>query len=153
MANEPDRVRPEWAEWTKSHLACFEIQPLIESHKGDKIQVGFELNLFAQMPKDLPGGEARQRNVEIWRTLREMIESVVGPGNEVARLDVGPLRTAAKLRPETGYAPEVELSARVVRREGTFEAVPADARDRLAFVEDGLLALGFHRGTAGRAAR
>jgi len=150
MTSEAERARPDWAEWTKAHKACFEVQPLIESHKGEKVHVGFELSLFAQMPMNAPAAEARQRNLDIWQKLREMLESVVGPGNEVARLEIGPLRPAAKLRPETGYAPEVELSARILRRQGTFEPVAADARDRLGFVEDGLLAIGFHRGSAGR---
>jgi hypothetical protein len=151
VTNESSSPRPDWVEWARTHKACFEIQPLVEVHKGEKLQVGFELFLYAQMPMNAPAAEARPRNLAIWQTLREMLESVVGPANEAARLDVGPLRTAAKLRPETGHAPEVELTARVVRRGSTFEPVPADARDRLAFVEDGLLAIGFHRGTAGRA--
>jgi hypothetical protein len=151
MTDQTNPSRPDWAEWTRAHKVSFEIQPLVEVHKGEKVQVGFEVNLYAQMPMDAPPAEARQRNLAIWQTLREMLQSVVGQGSENARLDVGPLRTAAKLRPETGHTPEVELSARVVRRSATFEPVPEDARNRLGFLEDGLLAIGFHRGSAGRA--
>jgi hypothetical protein len=148
LTNEsvPDRTEP--SAWARAHKACFEIQPLIEVHDGKKVQVGFELSLYAQMDMKAPPGEAKQGHAETYRRLREMLESVVGPEHPVARLDIAPLRAAAKLRPETGFAPEIELSARVVRKHDTFEAVPAEARAGLGFLEDGLLALGIARGVA-----
>jgi hypothetical protein len=141
--------RPEWVAWARAHKASFEIQPLVERHKGKQVEVGFEVSLFARMDRDVPAEEARPSNLAIYHKLREMLESLVPADHPVARLDVGPLRTAAKLRSKRDFAPEVELSARVIRRRETFEPVAADARARLAFLEDGLLALGLRRGRPG----
>jgi hypothetical protein len=136
-------------EWVRAHKASFEIHPLVELHKGEQVEVGFEINLFARMDRTVPAEEARQSNLAIHHTLREMLESLVGPEHPTARLEVGPLRTAATLRSKRDFAPEVELQARVIRRGETFAPVPEGARGRLAFLEDGLLALGLRRGRPG----
>jgi hypothetical protein len=153
MTNESTPTRADWAEWARAHKACFEILPLIEMHKGEKVQVGFELSLFAQIPPEVSLAEASQRSLEIGERLREMLESLVGPEHPTARLDIGPVSPAETLRPEAGYAPEVELSAQIVRRHETFEPVPQDSRELLAFLEAGLNALGLHQGSAGGPSR
>jgi len=144
MTNESTPPRVDWVEWAKAHKACFDVQPLIEMHKGEKVQVGFELRLYAQMPPD--GERAGAASMEIYGRLREMLESVVGPDHPVARLEISS-PSAARVRAETGMTPEIELSARIVRRQGTFEPVPPDARENLAFLEHGLIGLGLRRGT------
>ena len=153
MTTESTPPRPDWIEWARVHKACFEILPLIEMHKGEKVQVGFELSLFAQIPTDAPVAEGRQRSLEVCATLREILESLVGPEHATVRLEVGPVSPTEKLRPEAGYAPEVELSAQIVRRHETFEPVPQDSREVLAFLEAGLNALGLREGSAGGPSR
>ena len=143
MTNDQPPSRSDWPDWARAHKACFDVQPLIEMHKGEKVQVGFELRLYAQMP---PRGQGvDERGARILGTLREMLQSVVGPDHPVARLEIA-WPSAARVRPETGMTPEVELLARIVRRSGTFEPVPQDARQNLAFLEEGLIALGMKRG-------
>lgn len=142
MTNDQAPSRTDWPEWARAHKACFDVQPLIEMHKGEKVQVGFELRLYAQMP---PRGRGiDERGAQILGTLREMLESVVGSDHPVARLEIAS-PSAARVRAETGLTPEIELSARIFRRQGTFELVHQDARQNLAFLEQGLIALGLKR--------
>jgi hypothetical protein len=143
----------DWTEWAREHKACFDVQPLVEVHKGQKVQLGFELSLYAELPMDVPPPERRERGVALQQALREILESVVTAEHPTARLDIEPPRTAAKLRPETGLAPEVELRARITRREESFAPIGPDARQGLAPIEDRLLGLGLRRGSWGSGRR
>jgi hypothetical protein len=141
-------LTPEEAvEWVRAHKASVEMQPLLEVHRGEKVPVGFELNLFALLGRRNPEVTDRLPEMqEIHRVLRQLLEGVVPGEHPVARLEVEPFRAAVKLRAQAEFAPEVQLSGRVVRRTETFTAVPAEARNALAFVEKGLHDLGFRRG-------
>jgi hypothetical protein len=137
------------AAWAHTHKACFEVDPLVEVHKGQQVTVGYELSLFAQVPMQLPIPERRAQSEQIYQTMRELLESLVPPDHATARLQIEPYTESAKLRPQTGYAPEVELAALVERKSESFAPLSTDTRQNLNFLEEGLVALGFGRGTPG----
>ena len=139
MAMDPAGCR-DWAAQVK---AAWELAPLIEMARGEEIQVGFELSLYARAPGDVAADLERQTVVEgIWDRLREIAESLVPLVGPDGRLELDPFDDAARLRPETGFAPEVLLSARLFH--GSDLLVPAKAGDseRLKPLEERLRELG-----------
>lgn len=128
------------AAWALEVKAAFELVPLFELVHGQRAQVGFELDLYAR----IPGGLAAPDTVvePIWQRLREIAESLAPLAGEQGRLEVEPFDRADRLRPETGFAPEVLLRARVFQGARYLEAVADDERARLRPIEARLVTLG-----------
>jgi hypothetical protein len=139
MAIDPAECRV-WAEQAK---AAWEVTPLIEMEKGVQVQVGFELSLFARVPGDVPPGPEREAAVgRVWDRLREIAESLLPLAGADGRLEVDPFEAAARLRPETQFAPEILLSARLFHGPDLLAPVREGDRERLKPLEDRLGELG-----------
>ena len=137
----------EIATWAKEHQASFEIAPLIEMHAGQKVQVGYEINLFAELPAGAAAGPEREQAVMgLWERLRTVAEWLLPPEATKARLDIAPFRAAARLRPENEMEAEVMLTARLFHASDYF--APVDERERLALsvLEKRLTGMGLKQG-------
>lgn len=134
----------DWAARTK---ACWEVTPLVEIRQGARVQVGSDLSLFARIP-DMPASDERVRAIEaIWDRLREIAESLAPLLGASGRVDVAAFDLAARLRPETRFAPEVMLQARLVHASDS-SATPSEAgRDGLKPLEEQLARLGLRSKT------
>jgi hypothetical protein len=142
MAIDPAECR-EWAQQVK---AAWEVSPLVEMERGTQVQVGFELELYARIPAELPPSDKGEEASEaIWDRLREIAESLLPLAGANARLEVDPFEAAARLRPETQFAPEVLLSARLFHGSDLLAPVQPGDRERLKPVEDRLLELGLKK--------
>jgi hypothetical protein len=139
MPIDPAECRT-WAQQTRS---AWEVAPLIEMERGAQVQVGFELSLYARVPADLPPGPDREAATErIWDRLREIAESLVPVAGTDARIEVDPFEAAARLRPETQFAAEILLSARLFHGSDLLVPVRTGDRERLKPLEDRLHELG-----------
>ena len=129
--------------WAKEHQASFEIAPMIEMRDGQKLQVGYEINLFAELPL---GGAGQQAVGGLWEGLRSIAEKLLPPEATKARLEVAPYRSAARLRPENEMEAEVMLTARLFHASDYF--APVDERERLALsvLEKRLTGMGLKQG-------
>ena len=139
MAIDPAECRT-WAEQAR---AAWELTPLLEQRKAERIQVGFELSLFARIPTEIPPGPERQAAVGwLWDRLREIAESLLPLAGADGRLEVDPFEAAARLRPETQFAQEVLLSARLFHGADLLVPVQEGDRERLKPLEERLHELG-----------
>jgi hypothetical protein len=139
MAIDPAECRT----WAQEAKAAWELAPLLEQRKDDRIQVGFELTLYARMPAGAPPGPERQAAVErLWDRLRDVAESLLPLAGADARIEVDPFEAAARLRPETQFAPEILLSARVFHGADLLVPVREGDREQLKPLEDRLHELG-----------
>lgn len=139
MAIDPAECRA----WAAQAKAAWEVTPLIALERGTQVQVGFELSLFARVPTEIPPGPERQAAVErLWDRLREVAESLLPLAGADGRIEVDPFEAAARLRPETQFAPEVLLSARLFHGPDLLVPVQAGDRERLKPLEDRLHDLG-----------
>jgi hypothetical protein len=132
----------ECRTWAQQVKAAWEVSPLIEMERGAQVQVGFELSLYARAPADLPAGSREDASVATWDRLREIAESLVPLAGTGARIEVDPFEAAARLRPETQFAPEVLLSARLFHGSDLLAPVKPGDRERLKPLEDRLNELG-----------
>ena len=139
MAIDPAECRT-WAQQAK---AAWELTPLIELERGTPVQVGFELELYARVPTEIPlSGERPDAGEAIWDRLREIAESLLPLAGADARIEVDPFEAATRLRPETQFTPEVLLSARVFHGADLLVPVKEGDRERLKPLEDRLHELG-----------
>jgi len=134
--------------WAEENKAAWELVPLIEMHRGARVQVGFELELYARIPTGIPpDAERRDAVVGIWDRLRQIAESLAPEEPKDDRLEVDPFDAAGRLRPETGFAPEVLLKARIFHASDYFEPTGADERQHLRPLEERLHELGLRQRT------
>ena len=133
----------EIEEWARTHQACFELTPLVEMRGAERIQVGYNVDLYALFPMNKERGEERtQAAVDIWTRLRSILETAAKGGKGDARLEIDQMRTAAIMRQENKLVPEVNLRGRVFHSADYFAPVTADERARLPSFEERLRSLG-----------
>jgi hypothetical protein len=136
----------ETRAWAERHRAAWELAPLEEMHRGQKMQVGFDLQLYARIPAGAPGPDQDAAVMAIWDRLREIADSLVLEEPAGDRLEVEAFDLARRLRPETNFEAEVLLTARIVHAADYFEPVSADDRKHLQPLEERLRELGLrHR--------
>ncbi len=133
----------ETQQWARANKASWELRPLVEMHEGQRVQVGFELELYARLP-DLSSEEESPMEA-LWNRLREIAESLPAVLAKGARIEVEPFEAADRLRPETGFAPEVMLQARLFHAADYFAPVGEADRQQLKLLEGRLSALGLRQ--------
>ncbi len=133
----------ETQQWARATRASWELRPLVEMHEGRRVQVGFELDLYARLP-DLSSQEESPMEA-LWQRLREIAESLPALLATGARIEVEPFEAADRLRPETGFAPEVMLQARLFHAADYFAPVGEADRQQLKLLEGRLSALGLRQ--------
>ncbi len=126
--------------WAEENKAAWDVEPLFEMQKGGRVQVGFELDLYARVP---PGKAYAEPVLEgLWDRLREIAESLLAQLGPDARIEVDPFEAADRLRPETQFAPEVLLQARSFHASHYFAPVDEGERAQMRPIEERLRELG-----------
>lgn len=147
MKHEKPVTGPDVAAWARDHRACFEIAPLLERVKGSRVQVGFTVSLYAQLPLEAaPGAERRTDAGRVLEGLREIVEILVETGSGKGRVEIESPRTAAFFRPENDMQPEIALTARVYHAEGYLTEVTSEERDAFGGAITRLGQMGLKRG-------
>jgi hypothetical protein len=135
------------AAWARAHQAAYEFAPLVESHQGKKLQVGFTLTLYALMPMDKPAGAERQAAaLQVWEGLRDIAQALAPKEGAPARLEIEPARFAAVLRPENELKAEIALYARLFHTADTFAEVTEEEKEKVAAAPKRLTQMGLRQG-------
>ncbi|MGE5125654.1 MAG: hypothetical protein ACM3PV_05150 [Betaproteobacteria bacterium] len=136
----------ETQDWARQNKAAWEVAPLVEMHRGERTQVGFELSLYARLPPETQASSAEETALEgLWDRLREIAESLLPIAGDGARIEIDPFDAAGRLRPETNFAQEVLLTARLFHASDYFTPVADADRDRMKPLEARLTALGLRQ--------
>ena len=140
------RTEAEWAAWAREHRASFQTVPLIELVKGQKVQVGFSLSLYAAAPlENAPGRERREALGKLCDELKLLAEDIAPQAERVAHVQLDQSGRVV-LRPENEFKPEVDLTFHLFPRGGSLTAVSEEDRGRVNQVEKRLLAFGVKQG-------
>jgi hypothetical protein len=130
----------EFRDWIRENEVCFEILPHHEFYHRSKLQVGFELTLFAGRPPLCQGGDPGCPACEAsHEMLREIALRVLPP--DVGHV-IAPFHAAFHMRRETNWKTEVELVVELIDLDETFETVDEDDRRDIRRVTEALEALG-----------
>ena len=138
----------QWRAWAREHKVCYEVRPLIQKDGEELVQVGFEFEIAARLPRAAgPGGSRQQRTQHLLRTIAQLAHRVFPVEGEVARFELAPLHGVAQLRPETGFQPEVRRVVQVYRKKDYWQGVAEGDRQRLRPLEQRLRELGVRAGS------
>jgi hypothetical protein len=128
--------------WIEEHRVCSALTPRLELHEGKRVQVGLDLTLLARHSPatvDAPGCDECYGHYAV---LREIAALVLPKGIPEAQCAFSAFDGAHHLRPETRWAPEVQLTIEITHRADTFGGVDDDERRCGAEIEEALRRLG-----------
>jgi hypothetical protein len=142
-----DASQTDWAGWARQRRVSFEVAPLVEQRRAEKVQVGYTLTLYGTIPMDQPAGKERQAAAHALREeMKAFVAATLPVDANVARVELEPPRTAAVLRPENELVPEVSLTWRLSHSDEYMKGVTADDRERMTRVERLLIKSGLKQG-------
>jgi len=136
-------IAPELSAWVADNHCSYEIAPIVELQDGDRSEVGFELNLHAELPwegESTP--ELRAKAEEIREKLTELVEVLVPKDSQNARFEVVPHRPAIRFLGGRGR-PKMTRTVRIFHSD--FRNVEPEDRAKFGPFEKRLRSLGFKR--------
>ncbi len=132
--------------WVAEHKVCWEIGPLREFVKGHGLeQTGYELTLFGRFdPAAQEDDDAAA--VGVYEGLHALaMELIHAFPDSHSVIEVLPFDRAVHLRPEAGFASEVELTVVASPAHPSEALTAAEAQKRIAAAEDKLRSMGLHK--------
>jgi hypothetical protein len=144
MAETPSR------QWVEQHRVSYEMAPLMEGVKGHGVQrTGYEINLYALLDPGNPNDEdpGREPQAEaVYDGLRRLMQHAIATGPvSPSHLEILPFDHSARLRPESKYQAEVQLTIQVTPKDSKQKLTDADAAASIARAEARLAELGLRR--------
>ena len=106
------------AHWVREHRVTWEIGPLQELVDYRPATVGFELRLFGRHDPGLKASPGCQACLVLHQRLRAIAAAAFPRDERATRYEIDPFDGSFHLRPETEWADEVQLSVRIVHRDG-----------------------------------
>lgn len=132
---------PALAQWALDHELTFEIAP---HHAGRGEISGEDVLLFARHPALREGDPGCEECQRIFTTLRDIAGHVAPGDSPGVRVGLSPFDASFRMRPQSGWAPEVVLEIAITPLGG---GAGDDALRRcVRRVERGLLDLGAQSG-------
>jgi hypothetical protein len=136
-------IAPELLAWIAENHCSYDIAPIVELQEGNRTEVGFELNLHAQLPwKGESTPALRAKADEIREKLTELVHALVPKDSEKARFEIVPYQAAVRFA-RGGGLPEMTRTVRIFHRD--FRNVEAEDRAKFGPFEERLRSLGFKR--------
>lgn len=138
----------QWRAWTREHKVCYEVRPLMQKHGEQLVQVGFEFEIAARLPKAAGLGESRRQTTQhLLRAMAQLVHRVFPAEGEVARFELAPFQPVVQLRREAGLQPEVRRVVEVYHKKNFWQSVGEGDRQRLGPLEQRLRELGVKAGS------
>jgi len=108
----------------QQHRVCWECAPLIEMRERSRVPIGFEMHLFgrhsAQATLTQKGFSDAQA---LYQKLKEIALFALPKDVRPSRYEIDEFRATIYFRPESGSVPEIQLTVRVLHREGYFDSI------------------------------
>jgi hypothetical protein len=136
-------IAPELSAWVVDNHCSYELVPIVELQHGDRTEVGFELNLHAELPwegESTP--ELRAKAEEIREKLTELVDVLIPKDSENARFDIVPYQPAFRFLGGRGL-PKLTRTVRIFHSD--FRNVDPEDRAKFGPFEERLRSLGFKR--------
>jgi hypothetical protein len=125
---------------------CYEVWPEYEISHGEKVMIGFSLELYGAESHDssklMPGC---RRCIETYCVLRRIAEWILPKDERSSRYELSPFDGSLHAAKTRSFRPEVELSIKILHRHDYFRPVD-DCRERcMKEMEEKLRQLGIRR--------
>lgn len=133
------------AEWIREHKVCWESLPHYEKGSDGKIQVGFEVYIYAQHPSSIKANPGCVKCVEVFKKLEHIARMVLPTEHRSARYEIQQFDASFHIRPEMKLKPEIQLAIFIIHREGYFDPVDDCERKCASEIQKHLKDLGIPR--------
>ncbi len=104
--------------------------------------VGFELRLFGQHGPNVHSSPGCRECMPVFERIRAIALAAFPKEHRPTKYEVGPFHAALHLRPESGWAPEVQLTVRIVHRDGYFRPLDGCEKRCAEEIQKALRSLG-----------
>ena len=122
------------------HQACYVVWPDWALVEGRRVQIGFELDLCANVERPGEGP-----CVEIYEELKQIAMSVLPHNPGETEFDVLPFDNSLHENVRRNFRPEIVLAFRILHKRGFDKPVDNCEKDCLRQIESKLRQLGFRR--------
>ena len=133
---------PDLKEWIRQHKVCSELLPYFEMHESKKVQVGFELHLYAQHSPGVMANPGCKECQEVYKHLQQIARLALPQEFRPTRYEIEPFDASFHIRKETKMKSEVQLTMLIIHREGFFNPVDDCERRCLAEIQQKLKEIG-----------
>ncbi len=104
-------------DWVRQHCVTWEIAPCQELVEHRPQTVGFELHLFGRHRPDVHPSPGCPDCVSLHEKLRAIADAAFPKDLRPTRYEIEPFEAAFRMRPESQWKPEVQLTVRIVHRQ------------------------------------
>lgn len=104
--------------WVRQHRVTWELGPWQELAEHRPMTVGFELRLFGRHEPHVHASPGCRQCVPLYERLRAIAVAALPKEHRPTRYQIEPFDAAFRLRPESEWTPEVQLTVHIVHREG-----------------------------------
>ena len=139
------RTQTDLIEWIQQHKVCWELVPYYAIGRAGKIQVGFELDLFAQFESGAKPNPGCKQCEEVFHNLAEIGRLALPTDFRPTRYDFQQFDASFHLRTETKLKPEIQLTILIIHREGFFNPVDECERKCATEIQQRLKNMGVQR--------
>jgi hypothetical protein len=105
-------------DWIRQHHVTWELgawQELVDRHPTT---VGFDLRLFGQHGRHVHASPGCRECVSLYEKLRAIALAAFPKEHRPTEYVIDPFQAALRMRPESEWAPEVQLTVHIVHRDG-----------------------------------
>lgn len=128
--------------WVREHRVTWELGPLQEVVDHRPATAGFELRVFAQHAAGAHPAPGCAECVSLHDMLRAITLASLPQERRASGYEIVPFDAAFHLRPESEWRPEVQLTVRIVHREGYLSPLDACEKRCAEEVQQALRKLG-----------
>lgn len=132
-------------EWIKEHKVCWELVPYYVFTSEGKIQVGFELDLYAQIDAQIRTNPGSTASEQIFEKLAHVARLSFPQDRRPTRYDIQVFDASFHYRKETKLKPEIQLTLLITHRQDFFHTVDECERRCAGEIEEHLKGLGVQR--------
>ncbi len=135
----------DFTKWIQEHKVCWELFPYYAMDNGERIQIGFELDLYAQhLPSVVADPGCKECEV-VYKNLEQIARLALPTEFRPTKYDIQQFDASFHLRPETKLKPEIQVTILILHREGFFDPVDECERKCTDEIQKNLKNIGVQR--------
>lgn len=131
--------------WVREYRVTWELGTFQELVERKPATVGFELRLFGQHGAHSGAMPGCRECVSLHERLCSIAFAAFPKEHRPTAYEVEPFDASFRVRPESGWIPEVQLTVRIVHRDGYLRPLDECEKRCAREIEEGLQRLGAHR--------
>jgi hypothetical protein len=132
-------------EWIQKHKVCWDLLPYYAVDGGPRIQIGFELDLFAQHLPSVVANPGCKECENVYKNLAQIARKALPTEFRPTKYEIQQFDASFHIRRETNLKTEIQVTVLIIHREGLFDPVNECERKCADEIEKHLKNMGVQR--------